>query len=211
MQSKATAKGRPSKLFNQKQPVSVEQENGQPAKPKQVRRCKQTQIDELKQQVEALEDHGREVRKTNRELRQQCEQLQVDLKSCRDDLYSMQPVDQVSDAELGEDLGKLSQKIDVWIDDAISSLDTHDIHNDSKALLLGTDERNELARQLVEIYPNSAEFLIHHKITFHIQLELLCPDTLFLGADRGHRMFLSRIKKSIGQLKPQRGTNRRET
>ena len=144
------------------------------------------------------------LKQENRQLKKNCYALQQELQASRDILYSLQPVNQVSDAEIVTTYENLSQRIALWVECAISWAEKTEAKG-SDALEICHDNLYGGAAEFSVGYPETPDFLAHHIIVSYIQQAFWNPDVVLFGIDTITNSLLKNIEDSMSLLKPARG------
>ena len=136
-------------------------------------------------------------------LRTKVMTLQQELEACRDDLFRLQPLLQISDTEILKGYGSLSEQIQNWIDEEIRNFEK--IHPEvptDKFFLVA--EHSDIAR-LLKKYPNTGEYLVRHRIHRCLQDHVLNKTIYLLGLPKDVTEALQAAEQSMAFYNPPRG------
>ena len=85
--------------------------------------------------------------------------LQQDLEACKDDLFHLQPMIQVTDADIRSQYEGLCEQISSWVEEEISAFE-----RENGVLLAGTqiisDDGNRDVQEILRADPEAAEYLV---------------------------------------------------
>ena len=136
-------------------------------------------------------------------LKVELAEAQRNLAACKDDLFRLQPVYQVSDSDIVNDFEMISQNIIKWIDDKIETIEESYIGGPSVKIF--QIKSNREARSLLQHYPDCGEYYARRLI--HIQLcEKIFTDSIAIfGLSFAQERLWLAVNDSLRGLQPPRG------
>lgn len=167
---------------------------------------RQEHFDDMAKQKAYEEKVSTSLRQKIFELEQQLHQCQAELRTCKDDLFQLQPTGQIPDSRVAEDFEKLVEAICNWIDTEVSRhLDDWHFQNPDESPRLFYHGRNEHAWRILKHYPDTAgEYLVR----CHIQQQLcekLFDQSSYLFALGIDAQLLQMTEEQMFKLSPHRG------
>ena len=149
------------------------------------------------------------ARKTHLKLQAKEEELQ----KCKDELFALQPLSPISDAQIGHEWERLCGAITQWIDDQaggmgslqseLKRLRQRDEFSDTVDLYWGAD-RQELALRSSR-YPDIIDVLIRYNIHCLLEKRVFDESVYMFGLGGRSAELLTMIEKQMNALEPRRG------
>ena len=149
------------------------------------------------------------ARKTHLKLQAKEEELQ----KCKDELFALQPLSPISDAQIGHEWERLCGAITQWIDDQaggmgslqseLKRLNQRDEFNDTIDLYWGAD-RQELALRSSR-YPNIIDVLLRYNIHCLLEKRVFDESVYMFGLGSKSAKLLTMIEEQMNALEPRRG------
>ena len=150
---------------------------------------------------DALKGKNHHAQEEIASLRERCTSLQRELKACKDDLFSRQPPNQITDTEIADKFEQLSQQISHWTDQAFASIDYFLDVKDSFPLAKSADQVTD---EILTSIPSAAEFLMRHIIFRHLQEKILNDEVYLATIQPIVASSLKTIEESIKMSKGKR-------
>ncbi|MCJ1380510.1 hypothetical protein MMC17_003618 [Xylographa soralifera] len=173
-----------------------------------IRRLKEALRGE-KNKAAVLAESYRKAQDEASELQKTCAALQLDLATCKHDLFSLQPCSQISDSEIADKVEHLSQQISQWSDEAFKDIDL--MQQGLEENMLYEHEHFPIARsvdaesdEMFKHVPSAAEFFMHHVVFQHLQQRVFDEENYLFGLHPDFGAFLGTIENSMGVLEPKR-------
>lgn len=138
-------------------------------------------------------------------LRTSAEAFKRELQACKDDLFRLQPIVQMSDAEVVGLYETVSQQISHWIDEEFLQLERCNTQETGSTTQLISDGGSLEVANFLRKYPAAAEYLVSSMIHMYLQDMVLGKHVYFLGLDGDTSNFLQEIEHSMAGLSPSRG------
>lgn len=159
----------------------------------------------------AIELENKHLREKNLEAEQNMEQfrlhanvLQHELQACKDDLFRLQPMVQVTDSQIVNQFDHVCEEVSSWVDEEISSYERR-----AGALETGTclvlDCGNPEIKTMLQKHPQASEYLLGSVIHQHLQRRVLGKHVYLFGLSQEEIAFLRTTEKRMAQLDPPRG------
>ncbi len=162
------------------------------------------QVEDLQNQLKASRSKHRSEMKDKENLRQRLADCQRNLAACKDDLFRLQPLSQISDSEIVNEFEAINDNIIKWVDARIDTVEEVSPHI-SDVELFQTDPKSTAA-EFMQQFPNVGDFYTRSLIHRHlIDLIFLKSFNLF-GLSRNETILLKKIGNSMRELQPKRGT-----
>ena len=144
-----------------------------------------------------------EAEENTKQLHVNLKNTREQLKTCRDDLFQLQPVNQIPDTDISSSLETLCEQVTNWIETEIVSFERR-YPTASPGLLFSPGRKIE-AVQLLKDYPDLGEYLI--KCTIHRQLQagLFNKEVYYPGLHRNSKHVLQLVETSMSDIAPIQG------
>ena len=165
-----------------------------------------TQLEDVQAENGRVEEIAR---KTHLKLQAKEEELQ----KCKDELFALQPLSPISDAQIGHEWERLCGAITQWIDDQaggigslqseLKRLSQRDEFSDTVDLYWGAD-RQELALRSSR-YPNIIDVLIRYNIHCLLAKRVFDESVYMFGLGNKSAKLLTMIEEQMNALEPRRG------
>ena len=153
--------------------------------------------------VEALKVAHEKLAQDLHETREHLAASQQELRACKDDLFRLQPVVRVTDADLSRDFESLCQRIDDWIEGEVSLFE--DAHPNAKPgqmfSAVGSLELNKFMQKHSEFGEYYVRNIIHH----HLQEIMFGREVFLFGIPDDLSQVLQGAEQSMAMLEPRRG------
>ena len=201
-------------------------------KPKATGKCRlpdKVNMKKMKKEglIEELGDVYKEVQRLNeasreeqRESKQKVEELlttqaalRQDLQHCKNDLFQLQPPNQVSDTEIAARFKELSQAISLWVDEVLTYIDSISQDQDKTTTYTNISQLLcdysykidlETCQQIKEL-PNLAEFLLQRTIFAHLQQSFFDEYQTIVGMEPKFNGWIHTTVEGMKILKAQGG------
>ncbi|MCJ1470577.1 hypothetical protein MMC07_009223 [Pseudocyphellaria aurata] len=142
--------------------------------------------------------------------KKELEQLQItssiqnrDLVTCRDNLFQLQPVIQLSDSEILKQYDTLCQQVSNWVDNGISKFeDISESYGNDKIII--RDGGITWIKLLLKNLPLADEYIISALIHTRIQHDLFGADVILFGLSRSDAQLLHEVEEQMAKLEPKR-------
>ena len=161
-------------------------------------------------QLQASEKSRTVAEAKARTLESRAQDLETELRACKDELFSLQPADQVTDSQISADWDNLCRNIVHWIDNqsgGMSSLSSQlqellafDKFNDAISFFWGKE-----TQILAKYHPNILEDLLRYNIHLLLERNIFNENLYMLGILKKETTVLSFVEKSLSTLEPKRG------
>ena len=161
-------------------------------------------------QLQASEQSRTVAEAKVRTLESRAQDLEIELRACKDELFSLQPADQVTDSQIGADWDNLCRNIVHWIDNqsgGLSSLSSqlqellaNDKFNDAISFFWGKE-----TQILAKHHPNILEDLLRYNIHLLLERNIFNENLYMLGILKKETTVLSFVENSLSTLEPKRG------
>lgn len=159
----------------------------------------------------AIELENKHLREKNLEAEQDMEQfrlhanvLQHELQACKDDLFRLQPIVQVTDAEIVKQFDHVCEQVSSWVDEEISSYERRAGALETDTCLV-LDCGNLEIKAMLQKNPQASEYLPGSLIHGHLQRMVLGKHVYLFGLSQKEIAFLRTTEKRMAQLDPPRG------
>ena len=180
---------------------------------KQKLASSQEKVCELKQEIESKQQELHRCKtKLNKLLlvsgepkilQKQLAETQCDLAACKDDLFRLQPVSQISDSEIANDFEMINQHIIKWVDMRIDELE--EAHPDMPTERLFSTGTNMKAADFVMEYPRAGEFYARHLIHQQLYKTIFISGLEIFGLSEREVSLWEAVLDSVHELVPPRG------
>ncbi len=128
---------------------------------------------------------------------------QEDLKICRDDIFRLQPIDEVPDADVSSEFDSLCQQIANWVEEEMQEFEvTNPVADADDIFSDGGDER---VAALLRKNRDVGEFLVRYKIHRSLNRAMFDDGVYLLGISNEVGEILSDTEQAMGNLQPARG------
>ena len=133
--------------------------------------------------------------------------LDRELQACKDDLFRLQPIDQVPDSIIAQRFESLNDQICDWIETQISrSMDDWQAEHRGDQPKLFDHHGDTTTKRFLAHYPDTGgEYMVRSMIHFYFQKHLLGDKILLFGLDDNFVGLLEFMEQSMSRLQPQRG------
>ncbi|KAL6715321.1 hypothetical protein ACLMJK_007586 [Lecanora helva] len=143
------------------------------------------------------------------ETRAKLDACQNDLAACTNEIFSLQPPDQVSDDVVREKWDVICERIDQWIDDDsghLQNLNQMATRSYCKrlALIIDSLKNPEIQRHLETSCDNILDYILCHIIHELLSSGILAERVGLLGLHPNQLSLLKRMKENLGSLEPSR-------
>ena len=158
---------------------------------------------------------AKRIKGTESELnvsKQEAQKLHENLEQCKERIFGMQPVEQVTDAQLGKQYQSLCETIEDWVERQFGGLDSLfenvleiEWIEPYKGMLieyLVTDGELNVALQC----PSASDAMLRLLMDRHLQNFVLHEGIVFFGLSDAYRRFLLDLKTEMRKLEPRRST-----
>lgn len=147
------------------------------------------------------------LREEKTTLRGQKVILEKELQACKDDLFRMQPVSQVTDSTIAQRLEYLNVQICDWIASEVSrSMDEWQRKHPGRQPKLFHHGGDTAAKAFLTQYPEmGGEYLVRSVLHRFLQQNLFNDGTALFGLDTNAASLLEAIEQGMSKLQPQRG------
>ena len=142
-------------------------------------------------------------------IERQFEQLQKlksiqhrELQTCKDNLFRLQPIIQLTDSDILKKYEDLCQHVSSWVDHELSKFEDKDGHANDATI---TDGGNACFRRILNSSPAAGEYLIAMVIHQHIQRYFFGKNVILFGLCPRFTGFLQSAEKRMAELEPRRG------
>lgn len=145
------------------------------------------------------------VQATNSDLQDELAASQEALSSCRDDLFSLQPLAPVADSSIVQELEIISQEVVHWIETEVAAFENaHPEAEPEQIFSVGNDK--EVA-SFLQKYPAAGEHLARYLVHRFFQATLYGKGFDFLGLKKETAQLLQKAEHSMAKRDPPRGTS----
>jgi DNA repair exonuclease SbcCD ATPase subunit len=160
------------------------------------------------QKQENLEDIIRKLTKVN-------EKLSEDVTACTEEIFRLQPRNEMPDSELSDQYSTLHQLISHWV--SIATKEPEQLEERLESLPSNVDEWPEPLRthlgdghvRLAKKYPVTQPLMLKYFIDCFLAASILSEDTCLFGLDSGVAGFMRDTEQGMKLLEPKRGRCRR--
>ncbi|MCJ1471605.1 hypothetical protein MMC13_000245 [Lambiella insularis] len=153
--------------------------------------------------VHALQEDLRASQNKYQALKLGTTVMQQNLEACQDDLFRLQPLVPISDAEVISHYEDLCQQISDWTDHEIDKL-PRARYSMSLSLMHFSSGSPKKAEPLLKKYPEAREYFIIHTIHQRLQAVLLNEGILLCGLSERNTTMLQETELEMKALKPPR-------
>lgn len=133
--------------------------------------------------------------------------MQVRLQECRDDLFRLQPLNEISDSTILGQYDQLNQQTASWVDELFSRFDDENAHREASGKLLHPLLKVEDAgiQRLLTSSPNVSEYWLRHWLHNVLQREVFVEDTYLSCLPEEFVNLIKVTEYGMGTLVPKRG------
>ena len=167
--------------------------------------CHELRISNNRQQSE-IQSHIQRQAHIERRVEQLQEMSSIqhhELQTCKDNLFRLQPIIQLTDSDISKQYETLCQQVSSWVDDEISRFeDKHGYHTNDATV---TDGGNTRIRRLLNSAPAAGEYLFSTVIHQHIQRQFFGENVILFGLYPKFTEFLHSAEERMAELEPRRG------
>ena len=135
--------------------------------------------------------------------------LQQELRVCRDDLFRLQPVVQIPDADVVSEYNTLTQQISNWVDNEIVDFERRQIGEVVPNMQTVAYEGDSVAANLLKRLPKAADYMVGTLVHSFLQENMLGGHIYCFGLSRELSQTLRETEDSMANLKPPRGISAR--
>ncbi len=167
----------------------------------------QDQIKALQQLIATKDAEISSLMRSAEESMQKVEQhqatiarLQGELSACRDDLFRLQPMEEIPDNEIVKEYDNLTHRILNWVDHEIALLE-----DQAKGQELFSDGGYPKLANMLKEFPSAGEHLVGALIHQKLQQLLLGKNMFLFAMDPVEVDMLKGIQASMANLEPKRG------
>lgn len=127
-----------------------------------------------------------------------------ELQTCKDNLFRLQPIIQLTDSEILKQYETLCQQVSNWVDSEISKFEDKSGYpgNDTSTI---TDGGNTRFKRLLNSASGAGEYLLSAVIHANIQRNFFGENVILFGLDQGATKFLHDAEEYMAMLQPRRG------
>lgn len=145
------------------------------------------------------------------QIERQFEQLQEmssnqhrELQTCKDNLFRLQPIIQLTDSDILIQYETLCQQVSSWVDHEISRLEDNNgyLGNDTKTII---DGGTPCIRRFLISAPEAGEYLVSTVIHANIQRVFFGENEILFGLSLDLTRFLHSTEERMARLEPRRG------
>ena len=129
--------------------------------------------------------------------------LRRDFEFCKDDLFRLQPADQVPDTEIIDDFEFLCQQIQNWIKVELSNYEA--ANPQSKIEIFIYNSKEAITAALLRKFQSVGEYWVRYEIHRHLQEYMLDDEIHLLGPEDHVLNIFRKIESSMTKLDPPRG------
>jgi len=139
-----------------------------------------------------------------RDVRERLTTCQEDLKVCRDDIFRLQPIDGVPDADVSSEFDSLCQQIANWVEEEMQDFEVANPVADADDIF--SDSGDERVAALLRKNRDVGEFLVQYKIHRFLNRVMFADGIYLLGISNEVGEMLSDTEQAMGNLQPARGS-----
>lgn len=171
----------------------------------------QTELRHRLQQLEGKHEHS-ESRKAEAEdalqkMLQKAEVLQIQLQECKDDLFRLQPLNEISDSTILGQYNQMNQQTASWVDELFSRMDDENASRGASASIMHPFLKVEDAgvQDLLSSSPNAAEYWLRHAMNCFLQREVFVEGIYLSCLPESYTRFIRNTERNMMTLEPKRG------
>lgn len=133
----------------------------------------------------------------------QLQEMSSELQTCKDNLFRLQPIIQLTDSDISKQFETLCQRISSWVENEIFTFeDKHGDHTNDATI---TDGGNTRIRRFLNSTPAAGEYLVSMLIHQHIQSDFFGEKVILFGLRPMFTKFLHSAEERMAELEPRRG------
>jgi len=132
--------------------------------------------------------------------------LTLELQACKDDLFSLQPVAEVTDAEIIHQFENICEQVSSWVDGEISLFQGRAGGSSAELRMFQCEEIPEIAAMLERI-SQTGEYLVEASVHRELQEGLLGNHIYLFGLSSDTISLLQAAEDKMKTLDPPRGTS----
>lgn len=162
---------------------------------------------QLEERYEIFAIEKAEAEETLRKMRNKAGSLQSHLEECKDDLFRLQPLNEVSDSTILSQYEQLNQHVASWVDEFFSRIDSENAHCEASGRppqpllrVEGTGFQEFFASS-----PNASEYWLRHWLHLRLQQNVFIEDVYLSYLRDDYVDFIRVTERSMGALEPRRG------
>lgn len=155
-------------------------------------------------EIRALTELQAHTKKELEQLQKMSSIQNRELETCKDNLFQLQPVIQLTDSEILKQYDTLCQQVSNWVDNEISKFEdkSGSPGNDTRTIVDGGSTR---IKRLLNNAPGAGEYLISAIIHTEIQCNFFGGNVILFGLDRSFSELLHEAEERMVKLEPKRG------
>lgn len=127
-----------------------------------------------------------------------------ELQTCKDNLFRLQPVTQLTDSDILKQYETLCQQVSNWVDNELSKFEDKSGYpvNDTRII---TDGGSNSIKRLLNSTPEAGEYLVSAEIHENIQRHFFGENVILFGLSQNITGFLHCVEEHMATLEPRRG------
>ena len=153
--------------------------------------------------LKASKDDLSRAENTNKELQEELAASQVNLTTCKDELFRLQPIAQIPDSRVVKDFENLCQQVVNWIETQVAIFEK--AHPENRQEYIFSPGEDNKAAQFMAQHPRGGEHLAVHMIHRWLQDNLFGRKLSCVGLPAEAIQLLERAEQSMARLDPPRG------
>lgn len=168
--------------------------------------CRKLSIlnDRKDSEIQALMERQARTKRELAQLRKTSSIQHRELQTCKDSLFRLQPIIQMSDSEILKQYETLCQQVSNWVDNEISKVeDRYGYHGNDARII--TDGGIAHIKHLLNNAPEAGEYLIGAAIHTEIQRSFFGEDMILFGLTPLVTKTLHDAEDHMRKLEPRRG------
>lgn len=127
------------------------------------------------------------------------------LQSCKDDLYHLQPIDQVPDDSIVQAFESFCRTVADWIEDEVTIFE--DRHENASSSVLFSAGENDKYCNWMKTCPNFGEYIVRHTIHCFLQKHIFGKEIYLVGLASQTKKLLQEAEEGMSTLQPPRGSS----
>ena len=133
--------------------------------------------------------------------------LQIQLQECKDDLFRLQPFNEIADSTILQQYETLNQQIASWVDDLFFRIDDENAHREASGRPMRPvlQVENANLQNLLASSPNASEYWLKYYLHCLLQQEFFVEGVYLSCLPESYVGFIKIIEESMGALEPKRG------
>ena len=145
----------------------------------------------------------RDLKSKQKHLQDCLKTAEGDLTKCKDKIFSLQRVTQVTDSAILKLFDRLGQQVVQWIDRKVTDYEQAHPEAEPEAIFaVGEDKR---AKKFLQLYPEAGEHLARYLIHHFLHDNVLGKKIYFLGLPEETACLLRKAEHEMAKLDPPRG------